>query len=93
MRRPRITVGGWGWIGVAGVVVTADGIALWREATGRVEVAPTMSRSFWLSLCHPVRRWPTAAAWAGITVHLCSQWNDPIRRTGAWVTRRASGPS
>lgn len=89
--RPRISLGGWGWVGIAGVVTVVDGVALHLEATGRVIEAPTMSRSFFLATRHPVRRWPVLVSWLVLTVHLFTTWNDPIRRLAGRVQRAMTG--
>lgn len=82
--RPRLTVGGWGWVLVVCVVVIIDGIALRRHVRGATLDAHTMSRSFFNAISHPVRRWPVAASALGTMVHLFTGWN-PLARLGSWL--------
>lgn len=51
--------GGYGWIGLAIYIL------LWDRYAGE-----TLSRAFWNSLEHPVKRWPTLIAWGWVTSHL-----------------------
>ena len=82
----RLTIGGWGWVAVPVLVAVVDGHALREHALGRTEEAHTMSRSFFIAIRHPLRRWPVSVG-VGVTLwHLWTGWNPLARLGNAWIT-------
>lgn len=73
--------------GVTPAVV--DVVAIRRHALGRTEVAHTMSRSFYVTVRHPVRKWPVVLATTGLLWHLGTGWN-PAARLGDWAIRHTT---
>lgn len=60
----KLRDGGKGWIGLA-IYIT-----LWDVASFYRQNGETLSHAFEETVRHPIKRWPTALAWAYITVHL-----------------------
>lgn len=51
--------------------------------------SPTLSEAFHRAVRHPVKRWPTVAAWSTVSLHLFGilpeRW-DPLHRAAAALT-------
>lgn len=81
----RLTTGGWGWVAVPILVAVVDGHALREHALGRTAEAHTMSRSFFIAIHHPLRRWPVSVGVVSTLWHLTTGWNPLARIGNAWI--------
>ena len=79
MKLPSTTYGDRAWFGLVAYIASYD---LWAILSNK----ETLSMSFYNSLKHPIRRWPTIAVWSYITAHLFKlipDKYDPLRMMGA----------
>ena len=77
MNRPRPSPADIAWLILAAEIAIFDYWAAYDKKKNR----DTMSQSFDRAMNDPVKRWPTALAWAYITAHLFNRRRNAGRYT------------